>query len=111
MDRTGTPPWWVIPGITTALPVAKTKNLQNNMNDVTTIDVTAQSFTLLLRAIIRVDLLRVEGSPRSLPFDDLRSLFSETDNSSGASLRFTQAIQLALARAAYEKWTHSQLES
>jgi hypothetical protein len=68
-----------------------------------------QSLTLLLKAIIRVDLLRSPDSPPSLPWEELRdTVFPGLGND--GPLRFTQALQLALARAAHEKWSVAQLE-
>ena len=69
-----------------------------------------KTFTSLFSAILRVDLLKSPDSPPCLPWEDLcTQLFAGLDAS--RCLRFTQGLQRALARAAHEQWSASQLEA
>ena len=74
------------------------------------LELSAPSFSALLRALIRVDLLRPEEGPHALPWDEMcGTIFSVVD--AGRALRLAQACQRALARAAHEQWQGPQLEA
>ncbi len=74
------------------------------------LDVPQPALLALLRAVIRTDLLRAEGAPAALPWDELAaSLFPGAEPA--RALRYAQCAQRALARAAHEAWGAPALEA
>ena len=74
------------------------------------LDLPQPALLALLRAIIRTDLLRAEGAPRALPWEELAAtLFAGVEPA--RALRYAQAAQRALARAAHEAWAPPALEA